>query len=91
LQRSVHHIGALKSAGHQIFFEKLVGEVRAQLAPAYPARLSIKEQGLYDGGYYHQRNELFRKKDQPKELLEINKEIETEDPGTSKSDDEASD
>jgi CRISPR-associated protein Csd1 len=59
IQRSVHHLGAMKSAGIRIFYEKMLQEVRSQLPAEYPARLSLREQGLYDGGYYHQRNELF--------------------------------
>lgn len=51
-----HHAGKLKSPG---FFQKELGEVLEGLQ-AFPARLSLEEQGLFALGYYHQRQEYFK-------------------------------
>ena len=56
-----HHLGKL-SQGRSIFFEKLLGEVIAEI-PTFPAHLSLDEQGDFAIGYYHQRQDFFTKKE----------------------------
>ena len=56
-----HHLGKL-SQGRSIYFEKLLGEVIAEI-PSFPAHLSLDEQGDFAIGYYHQRQDFFTKKE----------------------------
>lgn len=56
-----HHLGKL-SQGRSIYFEKLLGEVIAEV-PSFPAHLSLDEQGDFAIGYYHQRQDFFTKKE----------------------------
>lgn len=49
------------SEGSHIWYDKQVTELKA-MVERYPARLDIVEQGAFDIGYYHQREELFRSK-----------------------------
>ena len=56
-----HHLGKL-SQGRSIYFEKLFGEVIAEI-PSFPAHLSLDEQGDFAIGYYHQRQDFFTKKE----------------------------
>ena len=58
-----HHLGKL-SQGRSIYFEKLLGEVIAEI-PFFPAHLSLDEQGNFAIGYYHQRQDFFTKKESP--------------------------
>ncbi|MBQ3287861.1 MAG: type I-C CRISPR-associated protein Cas8c/Csd1 [Kiritimatiellae bacterium] len=58
-----HHLGKL-SQGRSIYFEKLLGEVIAEI-PSFPAHLSLDEQGDFAIGYYHQRQDFFTKKESP--------------------------
>ncbi|WP_061232989.1 type I-C CRISPR-associated protein Cas8c/Csd1 [Leptospira noguchii] len=57
---SMHH--ASKSGS--IWFEKLKGEILAPLSGNIPNTFSLEEQGLFAVGYYHQRNALFKKKEE---------------------------
>src|SRR5262249_10919109 len=54
-----HHLGKCK---RPIFFQKLLGEVLEGLS-VFPATLSLEEQGLFALGYYHQKQEFYRKED----------------------------
>lgn len=52
--------------GYRVVLEKTIGAIMEQMSPGedpFPASLSAQEQALFGLGYYHQRNELFRKKD----------------------------
>ena len=55
-----HHLGKL-AQGRAIYFEKLLGEVVSEV-PAFPAHLSLDEQGQFAIGYYHQRQDFFTAK-----------------------------
>ena len=49
--------------------EKLIQEVCSHIE-IFPRHLSLEEQGLFQIGYYHQREDLFKKKDnQPEPAL----------------------
>ena len=62
-----HHLGKL-SQGRSIYFEKLLGEVIAEI-PSFPAHLSLDEQGDFAIGYYHQRQDFFTKKESSEKQL----------------------
>jgi CRISPR-associated protein Csd1 len=54
-----HHTGKARSPG---FFQKEIGEV-LEAVSSFPAHLSLEEQGLFALGYYHQRQEYFKRRD----------------------------
>ena len=55
-----HHLRKL-SQGRSIYFEKLLGEIVADV-PAFPAHLPLNDQGQFAIGYYHQRQDFFARK-----------------------------
>ena len=56
-----HHVSKGEHGG---YYAKLISEVVEQLkAEKSPAHLPLEEQGLFAIGYYHQRNDLFKKHD----------------------------
>jgi CRISPR-associated protein Csd1 len=76
LMRGVtHHLSKL-STGGRIYFEKLIQGIRDRMPPEYPARLNVRDQGLFDGGYYHQRIELFKSKQKPTEVAQAEADAE---------------
>lgn len=54
-----HHLAKL-SVGQQIFHQKQLGEVLGGLS-TFPATLDLEDQGLFALGYYHQRQDFFKK------------------------------
>ena len=56
-----HHLGKL-SQGRSVYFERLLGEIIAEI-PTFPTHLSLDEQGDFAIGYYHQRQDFFTKKE----------------------------
>jgi CRISPR-associated protein Csd1 len=54
-----HHLAKL-TGGLQFFYQSRLGEVIDGIA-ALPPTLSLEEQGLFALGYYHQRQEFFKK------------------------------
>jgi CRISPR-associated protein Csd1 len=56
-----HHAAKLKNSW---FFQKEIGEV-LEAVPSFPSHLSLEEQGLFALGYYHQRQEYFKKREVP--------------------------
>jgi CRISPR-associated protein Csd1 len=55
-----HHLAKLEG-GHKINRERLVQSLHDPLN-SYPAHFNLEEQGLFAIGYYHQRQDFFRKK-----------------------------
>jgi CRISPR-associated protein Csd1 len=55
-----HHLSKL-AGGAEAFYQKKLGEVIDGIAPPIPSTLSLEDQGLFALGYYHQRQEFFRK------------------------------
>lgn len=53
-----HHAAKLKSAG---YYQVLMGKA-LEGVPGFPPSLSLEEQGLFALGYYHQRQEFYKKK-----------------------------
>lgn len=50
------------SDGTKIWYDQQIRDIKALLGDTYPVRLSLAEQGAFDIGYYHQKQELFSKK-----------------------------
>lgn len=63
LNLSTHHLEKL-DGGRQIFYEKLKQEIIAKFdANGFPAHLDLQDQGRFFVGYYHQRQDFFKGKD----------------------------
>ncbi|MFD1881085.1 type I-C CRISPR-associated protein Cas8c/Csd1 [Paracoccus pacificus] len=65
---SANHFGKLRktSPGRAVNLEKLLGSITDLMDPAQdpiPASLNAGEQALFGIGYYHQRSDFFRKRD----------------------------
>lgn len=61
----------LRKIDNPVYFNKQMCELTDKLGMQYPARLSLPEQGSFQLGYYHQRQEYFTpkpKKNNEKEL-----------------------
>ena len=63
-----HHLAKLK-VGAATFYQKLLGEVMDGVSAPFRPILSLEEQGQFAVGYYHQRQEFFKKAEN-KELPE---------------------
>ena len=57
---AVHHLAKL-TTGMEGYYQKLLGEVVDGIGE-FPPTLRLEEQGLFALGYYHQRQEFFKKK-----------------------------
>ena len=59
------HIAKLENKGEAVNLEKLIGEIISKLeaGEAFPSHLNIQDQGRFAVGYYHQRQELFTRKE----------------------------
>lgn len=57
-----HHLAKLNRPGAVIFYEKLLGEIFEKFMD-FPAHLDLHEQGRFAVGYYHQRQDFFKKKE----------------------------
>jgi CRISPR-associated protein Csd1 len=65
LNLNVHHLEKLENHTKG-FIEKLKGEIMETLPVAgFPAHLSLTDQGRFFVGFYHQRQALFTKKEEP--------------------------
>jgi CRISPR-associated protein Csd1 len=67
LNLSNHHLAKL-NPGKKIFFEKLIQEIISEISSSgLPAHLSLDDQSRFAIGYYHQRQDFYKSKEQ-KEL-----------------------
>ena len=59
------HLRKLKSsnAGLCVFYEKQLGDISSLLGSAFPARMSLPQQGSFQLGYYHQTQARYQKKE----------------------------
>jgi CRISPR-associated protein Csd1 len=57
-----HHIAKIDNKGRAVNFEKLIGEIVDDIKD-FPGHLSLADQGRFAVGYYHQRQDFFKKKD----------------------------
>ena len=55
-----HHLSKLENRGRAVNLEKRVGEIMEGLSD-FPAQLPIADQGRFAIGYYHQRQDFFKK------------------------------
>lgn len=66
-----HHISKLENRGRAVNLEKRIGEVMDDIVD-FPANLSLPDQGRFAIGYYHQRQNFFKK--MPPQSKETNHE-----------------
>lgn len=55
-----HHLSKLENRGRAVNLEKIVGEIMDSLDD-FPTHLSLQDQGRFAVGYYHQRQDFFKK------------------------------
>lgn len=64
LNLSSHHMEKLTNEGRKIFYEKMKHEIIDKIpATGFPAHLDLQDQGRFFIGYYHQRQDFFKKKE----------------------------
>lgn len=64
LNLSSHHIENLSNDGKRIYYEKIKQEIIDKItADGFPTHLDLQDQGRFFIGYYHQRQDLFTKKE----------------------------
>jgi len=63
IRLSQHHLGKL-GKGSRIWHETRIQEICSRF-DRFPSNLNLYDQGLFALGYYHQRQEMFVKKDKP--------------------------
>lgn len=68
LNLSAHHLEKLSNEGQKVYYEKLKQEIVDKIpATGFPAHLDLQDQGRFFIGYYHQRQDFFKKKNADKE------------------------
>lgn len=55
-----HHLSKLDNRGRAVNLEKIVGEIMDGIND-FPTHLSLQDQGRFAVGYYHQRQDFFKK------------------------------
>ena len=60
IRLSQHHLGKLPK-GSKVYHERRIQAI-CDRCDAFPSHLSLKDQGLFAIGYYHQRQDIFTKK-----------------------------
>lgn len=50
--------------GSEVYYDKMISELLSDVAQSYPTRLSLQDQGVFQLGYYHQKQKLFTKKEE---------------------------
>lgn len=59
-----HHLAKLSNPGMKVNYEKLIGEITSGIpADGMPAHLNLDDQSRFAIGYYHQRQEFFKAKE----------------------------
>ena len=53
-------------AGPRIYYDRQIGEITGRFDTDYPARLDLRDQGIFQLGYYHQTQKRFMKKEEKK-------------------------
>ena len=56
-----HHLSKMENKGEVVNLERLIGGIM-DLFNEFPKNLSLDDQGRFNIGYYHQRQDFFRKK-----------------------------
>lgn len=60
MRLSTHHLKKLENPGWRVNAEKRIGEVM-ELIPDFPSYLNLENQGLFAIGYYHQKQDFYKK------------------------------
>jgi CRISPR-associated protein Csd1 len=55
-----HHLSKLENRGRAVNLEKIVGEIMEGIID-FPTHLNLQDQGRFAVGYYHQRQDFFKK------------------------------
>ena len=50
--------------GSEVYYDKMITELLGSVTQSYPARVSLQDQGIFQLGYYHQKQKLFTKKEE---------------------------
>lgn len=50
--------------GVEVYYDKMITELLGDVTQSYPLRLSLQDQGIFQIGYYHQKQKLFTKKEE---------------------------
>ncbi|WP_164926986.1 type I-C CRISPR-associated protein Cas8c/Csd1 [Chlorobaculum tepidum] len=58
-----HHLSKLDNAGRRVNFERMLAGVFEGIGNEMPSHLSMEDQARFAIGYYHQRQDFFKKKD----------------------------
>lgn len=58
MKLSNHHLAKLEKS--KIWYEKLIGEIMAEIQ-GFPSHLDLNAQGLFSIGYYHQKEDFYKK------------------------------
>jgi len=64
-----HHLAKIENKGRVINFERLLGEIMSHLSD-FPTHLDLHEQGRFAIGYYHQRQDFYKKKEKSENVCE---------------------
>lgn len=70
-----HHLSKMDNQGRVNNLEKLLGEIMSHINE-FPSHLSLKDQGRFAIGYYHQRQDFFKKREKAELTTESNPSIE---------------
>ena len=62
IKLSKHHLSKLENKGREINFERMLGEIIDGIGDFAP-HLSLEDQGRFAIGYYHQRQDFFKKRE----------------------------
>ena len=58
-----NHLNKL-DGGFKVYYDKLITGLFNTMDESYPARLSLQDQGIFQIGYYHQKQRFFTKKEE---------------------------
>ena len=50
--------------GAEVYYDKMITELLGDVTRCYPLRLNLQDQGIFQIGYYHQKQKLFTKKEE---------------------------
>ena len=62
LKLNKHHLSKIDNQGQRVKLEKLLGSIIWEVTD-FPTQLSLSDQGRFAIGYYHQRQNFFKKSD----------------------------
>ena len=50
--------------GAKVYYDKMITELLGDVTQSYPPRLNLQDQGIFQIGYYHQRQRMYAKKEE---------------------------